>query len=144
MTAFNIDEAAAFNNRIIENFRENNGSVTVPPFVGGQMLLLHHVGAKSGIERISPLAYTRDGDDLVIIASKGGAPDNPAWFHNLRANPETTVELGSDTVDVTAEALTEGPERERLFNQMADVYSNFYEYQKNTDRLIPVVVLHRR
>lgn len=145
MTAFNnVEEITAFNNRLIEDFRKNNGSVTMEPFAGGQLLLLHHVGAKSGTERIAPLAYTRDGDDVIIIASKGGAPDNPAWFHNLRANPETTIELGPDTIDVTAETLTEGPERERLFKQMADVYGNFYEYQKNTDRLIPVVVLHRR
>jgi len=144
VTEFNVDEITAFNKLIIEDFRKNKGSVTVEPFVGGQLLLLHHVGAKSGVERISPLGYTLDGDDVIIIASKGGTPENPAWFHNLVANPETTIELGPDTIEVTAEALTEGPERERLFTQMADVYSNFYEYQKKTDRLIPVVVLHRR
>jgi deazaflavin-dependent oxidoreductase (nitroreductase family) len=141
---FNAEEMTAFNKLIIEDFRKNNGSVTVEPFVDGQLLLLHHVGAKSGTERISPLGYTLDGDNVIIIASKGGTPENPAWFHNLLANPETTIEIGADTVEVTAEALTEGPERERIFNQMADVYSNFHEYQKNTDRLIPVVVLHRR
>lgn len=144
MAEFNADEINAFNVKLIEDFRANNGTVTLPPFTGGQILLLHHVGAKSGVKRVSPLGYTRDGDDFVIIASKGGAPENPAWFHNLRANPDTTIEVGPDTIDVTAEALTEGPERERLFKQMADVYQNFYEYQKNTDRLIPVVVLHRR
>jgi deazaflavin-dependent oxidoreductase (nitroreductase family) len=141
---FNADEINAFNVKLIEDFRTNNGTVTLPPFTGGQILLLHHVGAKSGVERVSPLGYTRDGDDFVIIASKGGAPENPAWFHNLRANPDTTIEVGPDTIEVTAEAFTEGPERERLFKQMADVYQNFYEYQKNTDRLIPVVVLRRR
>ena len=144
MAEFNADEMNDFNVKLIEDFRANNGTVTLPPFAGGQIVLVHHVGAKSGVERVTPLAYTRDGDDVVIIASKGGAPENPAWYHNLRANPDTTIELGPDTIEVTAEALTEGPERERLFNQMADVYGNFHEYQKNTDRLIPVVVLHRR
>lgn len=144
MAEFNASEIDTYNVKLIEDFRANNGAVTLPPFAGGQIVLVHHVGAKSGVARISPLAYTRDGDDVVIIASKGGAPENPAWYHNLRANPNTTIEIGPDTVEVTAEALTEGPERERLFNQMADVYGNFHEYQKNTDRVIPVVVLHRR
>ena len=99
---------------------------------------------KSGVERVCPLAYTLDGDDVIMIASKGGSPENPAWYHNLRVHPDTTIELGPDTIEVTAEPLTEGPERERLFTQMADRFDNFYEYQKKTDRLIPVVVLHRR
>lgn len=141
---FNEDEMKALNVKIIEDFRANNGTVTIPPFAGGPIVLVHHVGAKSGAERVSPLAYTRDGDDVVIIASKGGTPENPAWYHNLRANPDTVIELGPDTIEVTAQALTEGPERERLYTQMADQLPNFYEYQKKTDRLIPVVVLRRR
>jgi deazaflavin-dependent oxidoreductase (nitroreductase family) len=141
---FSADEMNAFNVKLIEDFRANNGSVTIAPFAGSPIVLVHHVGAKSGVERIAPLAYTRDGDDVIIIASKGGTPENPAWFHNLRANPDTVIELGADTIEVTAEALTAGPERERLFTQMADQFANFYEYQKKTDRLIPVVVLHRR
>jgi deazaflavin-dependent oxidoreductase (nitroreductase family) len=141
---FQADEVNAFNVKLIEDFRANNGTVTFGPFAGGPLVLVHHVGAKSGTERVSPLVYTLDGDDVIIIASKGGAPENPAWYHNLRANPQTTIELGADTIEVTAEPLTEGPERERLFKQMADQFENFWEYQKNTDRLIPVVVLHRR
>ena len=144
MAEFNADEINSFNVKLIEDFRANNGTVTLEPFAGGPIVLVHHVGAKSGTERITPLAYTRDGDDVIIIASKGGTPENPAWYHNLRANPDTVIELGPDTIEVTAEALTEGPERERLFNQMADKMPNFHEYQKNTERLIPVVVLHRR
>ncbi len=144
MAEFNADEMNSFNAKLIEDFRANNGSVTIEPFAGGSILLLHHVGAKSGTERISPLGYTLDGDDVILIASKGGAPENPAWYHNLRANPNTTIEIGPDTVEVTAELLAEGPEHDRLFKQMADQYPNFWEYQKNTDRLIPVVVLHRR
>lgn len=144
MAEFNADEVNSFNKTLIDDFRANNGSVTIGPFAGGAIVLVHHVGAKSGNERVSPLAYTLDGDDVVIIASKGGAPENPAWYHNLLANPNTTIELGPDTIEVTAEALTEGTERDRLFKQMADQYENFWEYQKNTDRTIPVVVLHRR
>ena len=144
MAEFSADEVNSFNAKLIEDFRANKGTVTLEPFAGGPIVLVHHVGAKSGVERVTPLAYTRDGDDVVIIASKGGSPENPAWYHNLRANPDTVIELGPDTIEVTAEALTEGPERERLFNQMADKMPNFHEYQKNTERLIPVVVLHRR
>ncbi|HEX4225915.1 MAG TPA: nitroreductase family deazaflavin-dependent oxidoreductase [Pseudonocardiaceae bacterium] len=144
MAESNADERASFDATLIEDFRTHNGTITIEPFAGGQLLLLHHLGAKSGVERVNPLAYTRDGDDVIIIASKGGAPENPAWYHNLRANPDTTIELGPDVLDVTAEALTDGPERERLFMQMADQFQNFHEYQKKTDRLIPVVVLHRR
>ena len=144
MAEFSADEVNSFNAKLIEDFRANKGTVTLEPFAGGPIVLVHHVGAKSGVERVTPLAYTRDGEDVVIIASKGGSPENPAWYHNLRANPDTVIELGPDTIEVTAEALTEGPERERLFNQMADQMPNFHEYQKNTERLIPVVVLHRR
>jgi deazaflavin-dependent oxidoreductase (nitroreductase family) len=141
---YSLEQINALNKAVIEEFRSKNGTVTEQPVVDAPLLLLHHVGAKSGTERIAPLAYGLDGDDVIVIASKGGSPENPAWFYNLLAKPETTIEIGSDTIEVTAEALTEGPERERIFKQMADVYANFYEYQKNVDRLIPVVVLHRR
>jgi deazaflavin-dependent oxidoreductase (nitroreductase family) len=137
-------EMAAFNKMIIDDFRANNGKVTVEPFKGAPLVLVHHVGAKSGKERIAPLAYDIDGDDVIIIASKGGAPQSPAWFHNLVANPDTKIELGPDVIEVTAEPLTEGDERARLYKQMADKMPNFHEYQTKTDRLIPVVVLHRK
>lgn len=143
-TAPTVDQMNRFNQTIIDDFRENKGTVTIPPFAGGPIVLVHHTGAKSGTERVAPLAYTRDGDDVIIIASKGGAPENPAWYHNLLANPDTKVELGPDTWDVTAEALTDGPERARLYKAQADLMPNFHEYQKNTDRLIPVVRLRRR
>jgi deazaflavin-dependent oxidoreductase (nitroreductase family) len=138
------DQINRFNVTIIDDFRKNNGTVTVPPFAGGPIVLVHHKGAKSGTDRVAPLAYDRDGDDVIIIASKGGAPENPAWYHNLLANPDTKIELGPDTWDVRAEALTEGPERERLYNAMGDKLPNFHEYQKKTGRLIPVVRLRRR
>ncbi|WP_279579189.1 nitroreductase family deazaflavin-dependent oxidoreductase [Fodinicola feengrottensis] len=102
------------------------------------------MGAKSGTKRITPLVYHQDGDQLFIIASKGGTPENPAWYYNLLANPDTTIEVGPDTIEVTIEALTEGDERARLYKIAADKMPNFAEYQTKTDRLIPVVVLRRK
>jgi deazaflavin-dependent oxidoreductase (nitroreductase family) len=107
------------------------------------MLLLDHVGAKSGIKRTSPLLYIPDGDDLVIVASKGGYPKNPAWFHNLRANPDTTVQVGSDRRQVRARVAT-AEERTRLWPRVVDAYSTYDEYQRRTGREIPLVILERR
>jgi F420H(2)-dependent quinone reductase len=106
-------------------------------------LLLDHVGAKSGKKRTSPLVYTRDGDDIVLVASKGGNPKNPAWFHNLKANPETTVQIGSEKREVRAHVATD-EERKRLWPMVVDTYSGYDGYQKRTDRKIPLVVLERR
>ena len=88
-----------FNEGIINEFRANSGRVG-GPFEGRQMILVHHTGAKSGTERVTPLVYQADSDDWVIFASKAGAPDNPDWYHNLKANPHTTIEVGTDTIDV--------------------------------------------
>ncbi|TDD59500.1 nitroreductase family deazaflavin-dependent oxidoreductase [Kribbella antibiotica] len=132
------------NQKVIADFRANNGTVTIEPFAGGPIVLLHHVGAKTGTARVTPLAYDEVDGQLFIIASKAGTPENPAWYHNLLANPETTIEFGPDTIAVTAEALTEGEERARLYKHIADKMPNFAEYQKKTDRLIPVVLLHRK
>ena len=107
------------------------------------MLLLDHVGAKSGTKRTSPLAYGRDGENVVLIASKGGNPKNPAWFHNLRANPDTTVQIGTDRIPVRAR-VAEGEERERLWDLMVGVYGGYADYQERTPRKIPVVVLEPR
>jgi deazaflavin-dependent oxidoreductase (nitroreductase family) len=107
-------------------------------------LLLTHVGAKSGQKRISPLTYTRgDGDDLVLVASKGGYPKNPAWFHNLKAHPDTTVQVGREHRPVHARVATP-EERERLWPRVVDNYGGYAEYQKRTDRQIPLVILERR
>ena len=152
MTEFDVHRVAesnarqghAFNAELIEDFRAHNGTVTLAPFAGRPVVLLHHIGAKSGLERVNPVAYTLDGDNIIVIASNGGAPTNPAWYHNLRANPNTTVELGPDTIPVTAEPLAHGPERDRLFQQMTDELKVGATFQKKTDRLFPVVVLHRR
>jgi F420H(2)-dependent quinone reductase len=107
------------------------------------MLLLDHVGAKSGRRRTCALAYLADGDDLVIVASKGGNPRNPAWFHNLRANPDTTVQVGSERRTVHARTATPH-ERERLWPKVVELYGGYRQYQKRTDRQIPLVILEPR
>src|SRR5262245_16270047 len=131
----------AFNRSIIEEFRANAGAVS-GPFAQAPLVLITTTGARSGKERVIPLVHTRDGDDVVIIASKGGAPSHPAWFHNGVAHPEVTVELPGETFRARAR-VAEGVERDRLFRAQADVMPNFDEYAQNTDRLIPVVVLSR-
>lgn len=130
-----------WNASIIKEFRANGGKVG-GPFEGGTLLLLHTTGAKSGKERINPLAYTKDGDRFVIIASKGGAPTNPDWYYNIVANPSVTLEVGTEQFPARATVLEE-PERTRVFEQMAAQMPGFAEYQRNTTRTIPVVVLER-
>jgi deazaflavin-dependent oxidoreductase (nitroreductase family) len=107
------------------------------------MLLLDHVGAKSGQKRTAPLVYVKDGDDIVLVASKGGNPKNPAWFHNLKANPETTVQIGSEKRPVRARVAND-EERKRLWPKAVATYGGYAGYQKRTDRKIPLVVLERR
>jgi F420H(2)-dependent quinone reductase len=104
------------------------------------MLLLDHVGAKSGIGRTTPLVYVEDGDDLVLVASKGGYPRNPAWFHNLRAHPEATVQVGSRRRAVRAR-VAGASERDRLWPKAVAVYGGYEDYQERTDREIPLVIL---
>ena len=136
MTDFN-----EFNRGVVEEFRANEGKVT-GMFAGAPMILVTHRGAKSGKEYTSPLVYTRDGDAHVIIASKGGAPDDPQWFRNMVANPDVTVEVGAEKFAARAR-VAEGAERDRLFRAQADAMSNFDEYAAKTTRTIPVVVLER-
>jgi deazaflavin-dependent oxidoreductase (nitroreductase family) len=107
------------------------------------MLLLDHVGARSGTRRTSPLVYGVDGANLVLVASKGGYPKNPAWFHNLRANPDTSVQVGSRVRNVRAR-VAEGDERERLWSLMVGVYPGYESYRRRTEREIPLVVLEPR
>jgi deazaflavin-dependent oxidoreductase (nitroreductase family) len=137
MTDFN-----EFNRGVISEFRENDG-VVGGPFAGAPMILVNHRGARTGVEYTAPLVYTRDGDSYVVIASKGGAPEDPQWFRNLVANPDITVEVGADTIPVRAR-VAEGDERARLFRAQADAMPNFDEYAKATTREIPVVVLDPR
>jgi deazaflavin-dependent oxidoreductase (nitroreductase family) len=106
-------------------------------------LLLDHVGARSGTHRTSPLVYGRDGQNLVLVASKGGYPKNPAWYHNLVAHPDTTVQVGSQRRDVHAH-IAEGEERARLWKLMVGVYSGYEAYRRRTEREIPLVVLEPR
>jgi len=137
-----MSDASSFNKNLIEEFRANGGKVT-GVFERAPLLLLTSKGAKSGRDHTTPVVYTRDGDNFVVLASKGGSPTNPAWYHNLVANPDATVEVGSETFPVKA-TVAEGAERDRLFDQQAALMPNFAEYQKNTTRRIPVIVLERR
>ena len=131
-----------FNQRMIDTYRANKGVLTEGPFAGAALLLLTTTGAKSGRTHTTPLAYTKDGNHLVIIASKGGAPTNPAWYHNLVAHPVVTVEVNAEKFQARA-IVAEGAERERLYNQMAAERPTFDQYRRNTTRQIPVIVLQR-
>jgi deazaflavin-dependent oxidoreductase (nitroreductase family) len=130
-----------FNRAIIEEFRANGGRVG-GQFEGAPLLLLTSTGARSGEARTTPVVYLRDGEHLVIFASKAGAPTNPAWYHNLLANPSATVEVGSETVEVTA-SVASGEERTQLYERQSERFPQFVEYAKKTTREIPVVVLQR-
>lgn len=134
----------AFNNSVIEEFRANNG-VCSGPFEGAPMILITMTGAKSGRELCSPLVYSTDGDDVIIIASKAGAPEHPNWYHNLVANPTVTVEVGTDKWEATAQ-LAEGDERTRLYAAQAAQMPQFADYEKSATeagRVIPVFRLVR-
>jgi deazaflavin-dependent oxidoreductase (nitroreductase family) len=127
------------NRKIIEEFRANAGKVG-GPFAGKSLLLLHTIGAKSGEPRINPVAYVTDGDRLVIIASKGGAPTHPDWYYNVVANPQVMVEVGTEQLQARA-AVSVEPERTRLYNKMVEMMPGFAEYQRRTTRIIPVITL---
>jgi deazaflavin-dependent oxidoreductase (nitroreductase family) len=130
-----------FNQQIIDEFRSKGGKVGGPfAFEGAPVLLLHHTGAKSGRERVNPLAYGRDRDRLVVFGSKGGAPTNPDWYHNLLAHPQVKVEVGGDMLDVVAR-VAEGEERERIWERQKQAMPGFAEYEQKTSRQIPVVIL---
>ena len=129
------------NSLIIQEFRANGGKVG-GPFAGRSLLLLHTVGAKSGQPRINPVACIQDGDRLVVIASKGGAPSNPDWYYNLLANPLVSVETGSEEFQARASVAAE-PERTRLYAKMVAMMPGFADYERNTRRVIPVVILTR-
>jgi len=131
-----------FNQKLIPEFRANGGKVLSGPFVNAPLLLLTTTGAKSGRPFTTPLVYTKDGDRIVIIASKGGFPTHPAWYHNLKANPNTTIELGKEKFQAKA-TITKDPERQRLFDAQAKQMPAFNDYQKATTRQIPVIVLER-
>jgi deazaflavin-dependent oxidoreductase (nitroreductase family) len=130
-----------FNRQLIGEFRANEGKVG-GMFAGAPMLLLTTTGAKSGQAHIVPLVYTLDDGRMVVMGSKGGASTHPDWYHNVRANPDVTVEVGAESFPART-TVTEGEERQRLFDQMAAQMPGFAEYQRNTTRQIPVVVIER-
>jgi deazaflavin-dependent oxidoreductase (nitroreductase family) len=136
-----MNERQEFNKKIVEEFRANGGKVG-GMFAGAPMILIEMKGAKSGQARTIPLVYSKDGDRYVIIASMAGAPNNPDWYHNLKAHPNVTVEIGAEKFKVKA-SLASGDERERLFNQQAALLPVFNDYRKKTTRQIPVFVLER-
>jgi deazaflavin-dependent oxidoreductase (nitroreductase family) len=129
-----------FNQDLVADLRANAGQATSGPFVGRPVLILNNTGAKSREVRETPLAYSRDGDNYVVIGSKGGAPTHPGWFHNVVANPEVTLEVLGETIPARAR-VAEGDEHNRLYGAQARLMPAFAEYQKNTTRKIPVIVL---
>lgn len=139
-----MSERNDWNRRVIEEFRSNGGKVG-GDMEGWPIVLVHHVGAKSGTERVTPVVYQQlEGGAIAVFASKAGAPSHPDWFHNLVANPQTEIELGSETRPVTARVAT-GEERTRIWEAQKQAFSNFAEYeQKAGAREIPVVVLEPR
>ncbi len=137
-----MSDMKAMNEKIIEEFRANEGKVG-GHLANATLLLLHTTGAKSGKPRINPLVVIPDGDRIAVIASKGGAPTHPDWYHNLVANPEVSVELGTEQFKAHAKPAPE-PERTELFAKMVSINPDFGEYEKKVKRTIPVVVLTRR
>lgn len=130
-----------FNRQVIEEFRANGGRVG-GRFEGATMILVHHLGAKSRTERVTPLVYFPDGDRMVIVASKGGAPTNPDWYHNLVAHPRVDVEVGTETFPVDVTELA-GQEREDVWTRLVTAMPGFGEYQQGSTRTIPLLALTR-
>ncbi len=135
---------ADFTQQVIDEFRANGGDVTIAGF-GRSLVLLHHTGAKSGVERVTPVMAlpAHDGDGWLIAASKAGAPDNPAWYHNLLAHPDITIETPDGEVAVHADDLT-GAERDAAWARFTAASEGFRQYEERTSRRIPVLALRRR
>lgn len=139
-----------FNKKVIDEFRGNDGKVG-PPFDGASLVLVHHLGARSGTERIAPVVWFADGERYVIVASAAGAPKHPAWYHNLLAHPDVVVEVGHgpegrvETLDVHVEEIT-GAERERIWNGIKEANPGFADYDRKVEgvRTIPLLGLTRR
>ena len=131
-----------WNDKIIEEFRANGGKVG-GNFEGAPLLLLHSTGAKSGQERVNPMMFQAVDDGWAVFASYAGMDVNPAWYHNLRANPEASIEVGTATTEVTARELSPA-EREPVWEAQKQQYPGFADYEQKTDRVIPVMLLTRR
>jgi len=139
-------QANDMNRQVIEDFRANSGVVdnAVGGFFSGKpVLILHHTGAKTGQERLNPLVYATHGDSYLVAGSKGGAPSDPHWLINVRANPDVTVEVGVEEFPATATVIDDGPRRDELYAKLVAVMDQFADYETMTDRRIPVVVLER-
>ena len=132
---------ADFNRQIINEFRAGGGKVSGPA-EGFTLLLLHTRGARSGLERVNPVAYQLMADGWAVFATHAGAPRHPDWFHNVVAQPETTIEIGTETIPVRARVAT-GEERERIWERQKLFFPRFAKYEERTDREIPVVILER-
>ncbi len=130
-----------WNTRNIKEFRDSGGKIA--QFGDAPVLLITHVGAKSGTRRTNPLVYLPEGETMYVFASKGGASTNPDWYHNLLANPVATVEVGTETFEVEASEVT-GEERDRVYARQSELRPQFAQYQANTSRRIPVMALRRR
>ncbi len=137
-----MSETKSWNQQVIEEFRENGGRVG-GRFEGAPLLLLHHTGAKTGNAYVNPLMYQEVGGAWAIFASKGGHTEDPAWYGNLVAHPETQVEVGDETIDVTAREA-QGDERTSIWENQKRTYPQFAEYDQTANRTIPVIVLERR
>jgi len=131
-----------WNQKIIEEFRANAGNVG-GYFEGAPMILIHHIGARSGVERVNPLTYLPDGEDMVIAATKSGAPTNPDWYYNLKGHPRIEVEVGTATFPVEATEVT-GEERDELWRRLVEMRPGFAEYETKTTRVFPMFRLTRR
>lgn len=134
------------NTQVIDDFRANDGGVDVAAggfFAGKPVLILHNTGAKTGKQRLNPLVYATHDDSYVIAASKGGSPNHPHWFLNVRANPDVTVEVGTERFPAKATIVEDGPQRDELYAKLVAILDQFADYETMTDRRIPVVVLDR-
>ncbi len=136
------DDTNDWNAQIIAEFRENGGKVG-GPFEGSPMVLVHHRGAKTGTERVTPLMCQLEGDRVYIFASKAGAPDNPDWYHNLKANPDASIEIGEETDVAVRVVELQGEDRDRVWDRQKAEWPQFAEYEAKTDRTIPVLELQR-
>lgn len=134
-----MSEVNDWNAAIIEEFRANGGELG-GQFEGAPVLLLHSTGAKSGQERVNPMMYQAVGDAFAVFASKAGADTHPDWYHNLRAHPDASVEVGHETKPVVAR-VAEGPERDEIWETQKERYPGFADYERQTTRQIPVVIL---
>lgn len=131
-----------FNDRLVAEYRATQGRVG-GPYAGADLLLLTTVGAKSGQVRVTPLTFHREGGRYYIFASYAGAPVNPAWYHNLKTDPDVLIEVGAEAFEVRAREILE-PERDAIYARHAELYPLFVEYEKKTSRLIPVIALEPR